>query len=339
MNRSHSYSKVPISDANDDENSVSIAPSNSNVSSGGSGSIPVMLANLSRFPSSASGYARVETEDFDNVDKGKENVMVRRMSYPPSSVHITVDPSTENAGSSSSSSSATAAASASTTEAQPSRPQFPAAASARRMIQQTMDGVFSNLSARPRVEQPRQEELPPPYKAAALDQTPAYYETTVMENGLSGDQVLVDGLPVGGILGLFWTCLLSTSFQFLGFFLTYLLHTSHATKTGSKMGLGMTFISIGQQMLSGDSEDPDPDADTGYMGDTGEIPKSNEYMWVSCFMLFMGSVIILHSGYEFIKVKRRESAILAASRQSEEAEISNVMEIQVMPSQLEVISV
>ncbi|KAF9355854.1 hypothetical protein BGX26_006041 [Mortierella sp. AD094] len=328
MSRSHSYSKVPILDTHDDENSASIAPAGS---SSGSGSLPVMLANLPRLPSSASGYARVETQDFDDdVDEDKENVMLRPMSCPPGSVQITIDPPIENAASSSSSSAAA--------EAQTSRPQFPAAASARRMIQQTMDGVFSNLSAKPRIEQPLQEELPPPYKAAALDQTPAYYETTTMENGLSGDQVLVDGLPVGGLLGLCWTLLLSTSFQFLGFFLTYLLHTSHATKTGSKMGLGMTFISIGQQMLSGDNEDPDPDADTGYMGDTGEVPKSNEYMWVSCFMLFMGVVIMLHSGYEFVKVKRTESAILAASRQSEEAEALNVVEVQVVPSQPEVTS-
>lgn len=32
---------------------------------------------------------------------------------------------------------------------------------ARRMIQSTMDGVFSNLSAKPRVERPLEEELPP----------------------------------------------------------------------------------------------------------------------------------------------------------------------------------
>ncbi|KAF9104525.1 hypothetical protein BGX27_010054 [Mortierella sp. AM989] len=164
-----------------------------------------------------------------------------------------------------------------------------------------------------------------PYKAAALDQSPIYYETTVMENGLSGDQVLVDGLPVGKFLGLCWTLLLSMSFQFLGFFLTYLLHTSHATKAGSKLGLGMTFISIGQQMLSGDSDEPDIDSDTGYMGNVGETPKSKEYVWASYLMLFLGIAIILHSGYEFVRVKRTETAILAASvRQSEEMEISTL---------------
>ena len=40
-------------------------------------------------------------------------------------------------------------------------PHFPVAAGARRVIQSTMDGVFSNLSAKPRVERPHQEELPP----------------------------------------------------------------------------------------------------------------------------------------------------------------------------------
>ena len=32
---------------------------------------------------------------------------------------------------------------------------------ARRFVQSTMDGVFSNLSAKPRVEKPYEEELPP----------------------------------------------------------------------------------------------------------------------------------------------------------------------------------
>jgi hypothetical protein len=32
---------------------------------------------------------------------------------------------------------------------------------ARRMLQSTIDGVFSNMSAKPRVEKPYEEELPP----------------------------------------------------------------------------------------------------------------------------------------------------------------------------------
>ncbi|KAF9920862.1 hypothetical protein BGZ65_010869, partial [Modicella reniformis] len=154
---------------------------------------------------------------------------------------------------------------------------------ARRMLQSSIDGVFSNLSAKPRVEKPYEEELPPAYKSVALDVSPAYYETTVLTPGFADDDdmLLVDGLPVGGLFGFMWNMIISTSFQFVGFFLTYLLHTSHATKQGSKSGLGITFISIGYNMLNGrlpDSEDSSEDSlldsDTGYMGNADPTPSS-----------------------------------------------------------------
>jgi hypothetical protein len=39
--------------------------------------------------------------------------------------------------------------------------------------------------------------------------------------------------------------LVSISFQFVGFLLTYLLHTSHAARLGSRAGLGVTLIQYG----------------------------------------------------------------------------------------------
>ena len=42
-----------------------------------------------------------------------------------------------------------------------------------------------------------------PYKAAALDQSPAYYEASVT-SPYGDEEILVDGLPVGGIYGFAW---------------------------------------------------------------------------------------------------------------------------------------
>jgi hypothetical protein len=132
------------------------------------------LSALSRIPSSLSsshggtaGYSRINAEDvLDEGDDDEEtanegDVMLRPMRRQSHS-EITV-------------------AQDETNELQPSPPQpqpqlqqprthvsssfrpphFPVAAGARRVIQSTMDGVFSNLSAKPRVERPHQEELPP----------------------------------------------------------------------------------------------------------------------------------------------------------------------------------
>jgi hypothetical protein len=39
--------------------------------------------------------------------------------------------------------------------------------------------------------------------------------------------------------------LVSISFQFVGFLLTYLLHTTHAGRLGARAGLGVTLIQYG----------------------------------------------------------------------------------------------
>ncbi|KAG0215393.1 hypothetical protein BGX33_001242 [Mortierella sp. NVP41] len=212
---------------------------------------------------------------------------------------------------------------------------------ARRMIQTTMDGVFSNLSAKPRVEKPIEEELPPSYKSAALDISPAYYETTVNSPAagyyMDDDEALVDGLPVGGLLGFMWNMIISMSFQFVGFFLTYLLHTSHATKNGSKAGLGFTFMSMGYQMLQGKSltedgtsqADPTIDTDTGYMGNIPpaselDLPlqSTSEYYWLSWFMVILGAAIVAQSLFEFARAKRTQLVVNASSSEGLEESVS-----------------
>ncbi|KAN0061149.1 hypothetical protein ACQY0O_006884 [Thecaphora frezii] len=141
------------------------------------------------------------------------------------------------------------------------------------------DGVFANLNAKP--ERPRRagpngpddrgddddladETLPPTYEVAAADATPPYWETTILgtasglhplANGLGWtpggahvgavEDLIVDGLPVGNFFGFAWNMLVSMTFQFVGFLLTYLLHTSHAARCGSRAGLGITLIQYG----------------------------------------------------------------------------------------------
>lgn len=85
------------------------------------------------------------------------------------------------------------------------------------------------------------------YETAALDASPPYWETTVITpSGFLGpDDICVDGMPVGNFFSFAWNLLVSMSFQFVGFLLTYLLHTTHAAKNGSRAGLGVTMIQLG----------------------------------------------------------------------------------------------
>lgn len=69
---------------------------------------------------------------------------------------------------------------------------------------------------------------------------------------------MVDGLPTGSFFSFLWNFLVSMSFQFVGFLLTFLLHSTHAAKLGSRAGLGITLIHYGfylrtrTDILSGD---------------------------------------------------------------------------------------
>ncbi|KAJ9099462.1 hypothetical protein QFC19_006077 [Naganishia cerealis] len=112
------------------------------------------------------------------------------------------------------------------------------------------DGVFRNLMAKPDTESNRigQEQHPPSYEEAAADAVPEYWESTII-SPIYEDEVFVEGLPVGNIANFVWNALVTVAFQFVGFVLCYLLHTSHAAKEGSRTGLGITFVFYGWNMV------------------------------------------------------------------------------------------
>ena len=144
------------------------------------------------------------------------------------------------------------------------------------------DGVFANVTAKPSVPNPNRiqdgaqliflffvlwpdfvelfigddmylvhedsrQDAPPSYASAQADAVPPYWETTVhapfAPNSIG--EMVIDSLPTGSLFSFCWNLLVSISFQFVGFLLTYLLHTSHAARFGSRAGLGVTLIQYG----------------------------------------------------------------------------------------------
>lgn len=178
------------------------------------------------------------------------------------------------------------------------------------------DGVFANLSAKPDGPDARRlnpstgemeyvggndddgaapndkEEALPTYDSAALDSAPPYWETTVTLPGVNSgpygllgpDDVLVDGLPVGNLFGFAWNLLVSMSFQFIGFLLTYLLHTTHAAKNGSRAGLGITLIQYGlytrSRALEGaNGGSGDAGRSSGFNSSSSSVPPTTTDPW------------------------------------------------------------
>ncbi|KLO17153.1 hypothetical protein SCHPADRAFT_868676 [Schizopora paradoxa] len=144
------------------------------------------------------------------------------------------------------------------------------------------DGVFSNVLAHPtpaqtardengnvyEVPEDAQKDAPPSYATAQADAVPPYWETTIHAPAMgSQDEPLIDGIPAGSIFSFAWNFLISISFQFVGFMVTYLLHTSHASKYGSRAGLGVTLIQYG--LYSRESDMENVVVEDGVMGGDG----------------------------------------------------------------------
>lgn len=127
-----------------------------------------------------------------------------------------------------------------------------------RFIGQGTDGVFRNLMAKPDTESNRNEleTHPPSYEEAAADSLPEYWESTVI-SPMYEDEVFVEGLPAGDIASFVWNTLVCVAFPYVGFFLCYLFHTSHAAKQGSRTGLGITWVMSGFDILPQNFGHPD----------------------------------------------------------------------------------
>ncbi|KAL4930729.1 metal homeostatis BSD2 family protein [Aspergillus undulatus] len=202
--------------------------------------------------------------------------------------------------------------------------------SSNRQLPSSNDGVFANLAAKPERGE-KTEDLPPSYEEAAADATPPYWETTIVAPGISSDEVYVDGLPVGSIFSFVWNAMISMSFQLVGFLLTYLLHTTHAAKNGSRAGLGLTLVQYGFYMKggseSGSSGDPDehitPPDPNSHSFDPGNVVESGSSggdgdgasaistsEWISYVLMIVGWFILIRAISDFLRARRHEQLVL-----------------------------
>lgn len=178
---------------------------------------------------------------------------------------------------------------------------------------QPRDGVFANLSAKPTLngaDEDKEEEVPPPYETAAADATPPYFDTTVITTGILNDEILVEGLPVGSGFVFVWNMLVSMSFQFVGFLLTYLLHTSHAGKNGSRAGLGITLLQYGFYLRSRAAQDDL----YGYYGRESASEETQEDIlsraeWLSYLVMVLGWFIVIRATSEYVRARRMQAII------------------------------
>ncbi len=142
----------------------------------------------------------------------------------------------------------------------------------------------------------------------------------------------IDGMPVGSVFSFIWNGMISMSFQLVGFLLTYLLHSTHAAKNGSRAGLGITLIQYGFYMKSsataggsgmegvstdGYSQPPDPnshDFDPNTVGSSSEGAGGMDDIagsdWVAYVLMVVGWFILIRSVSDYVKARRHEQLVL-----------------------------
>jgi hypothetical protein len=133
--------------------------------------------------------------------------------------------------------------------------------------------------------------------------------------------------------------MISMSFQLVGFLLTYLLHTTHAAKNGSRAGLGITLIQYGFYMKNTDSSKPPPSnaGDAAYV--TPPDPNAHDFdpsqvagaaaaaavadatssggfssiassEWLAYALMILGWFILIRAISDFLKARRHEQLVL-----------------------------
>lgn len=154
-----------------------------------------------------------------------------------------------------------------------------------------------------------------------------------MAPGIASDEVYVDGLPVGSVFSFVWNAMISMSFQLVGFLLTYLLHTTHAAKNGSRAGLGLTLVQYGFYMKGGSEPsggegggtdqyvpppnpnshnfDPSSVGDNSGGGDGGNaITVITTSEWISYILMIVGWFILIRAVSDFLRARRHEQLVL-----------------------------
>lgn len=139
--------------------------------------------------------------------------------------------------------------------------------------------------------------------------------------------------------------MISMSFTLVGFLLTYLLHTTHAAKNGSKAGLGITLVQYGFYMRSGRSGAPSPpngqdpaftapqdpnshDFDPNAVSESAAaaaaaaIAESSQQAavastssvansdWLAYALMIVGWFILIRAVSDFFKARRHEQLVL-----------------------------
>ncbi|EPY52737.1 heavy metal ion homeostasis protein [Schizosaccharomyces cryophilus OY26] len=183
-------------------------------------------------------------------------------------------------------------------------PQAASSSTSRQPRTHYVDSVFSNLSAKPSAQPEKENEEPPTYEEVAADIAPPYWDTTMIIPNFGTNEIYIDGMTVGSPIAFFWSALVSFLFPFVGFLVTYVLSATHSGRYGSQVGLSMTLLQRGYNMVVESGMLQNDDNDNSY--DFDELPHQK---FIGCILLITGWCLFLIDTINFIRVRRTKNAI------------------------------
>ena len=127
--------------------------------------------------------------------------------------------------------------------------------------------------------------------------------------------------------------MISMSFQLVGFLLTYLLHTTHAAKHGSRAGLGLTLVQYGFYMSGSGDGSPDTGNPGQFSNTSPPDPNSHNFDpnavdggdssggssgmggftsadYISYILMIIGWFILIRAVSDFLRARRHEALVL-----------------------------
>ncbi len=147
--------------------------------------------------------------------------------------------------------------------------------------------------------------LPPPY----ISPTSPQHETAAYMFDSQDDELLIDGLPVGHPFLLIVNLMISMSFDFVGFMLTYMLATSHSARAGSRLGFGLTLLRYGLYVRYAE-EDQDMYAHRHYNSHMTPAEFKAQTRFMSYLLMILGFLILVFANIDYYRVNKIRRVIM-----------------------------
>lgn len=156
--------------------------------------------------------------------------------------------------------------------------------------------------------------------------------------------MIVGTMTIGTVFALLWNMFISGTFQFIGFVLTFLLHTTHAAKLGSRAGLGISLFQYGVELLRSidlsvkEAHKKNQIASESNSNATVTLPSKatlSHSKLVCYFIALLGLIILVQSVLAYLFMYMKSYSIVQKARRQEREQALQALPPENQPNSAE----